>query len=309
MRSGFKTLACATGVLLLLATAGQAQQARRGRVHRMEINNGATQTVRYFSTRVSPGEGAALRDLERTENELLYVRGLQELKQQYVNDELVRENQRIFAQQQLTGALVTASSMGGYGTMGYLGTGYGFPYRDWGGSTYGYGLGGYGGYYGANPISMPGYAYGRGITAVAAGALAGSNYDVAVGDQGPIKDAMAQVIAQESTLKYAATVDRDYNRAVARASSSPTLRLALGLPRGGRANDYVLPTPAAASETPSASVQVKLKDGTTINGTKMEETKDWITIHTEAGRKVRVRPSEVTQIDEGKPKEGAVPAN
>jgi hypothetical protein len=54
--------------------------------------------------------------------------------------------------------------------------------------------------------------------------------------------------------------------------------------------------PVAGDATPSVSVT--LNTGERITGTKVEETKDWLVITTEDGRRVRVRPQEVRRIDE-----------
>jgi hypothetical protein len=294
-------LVCLTALVLglLVTVSAQAQALKRG-VHRMEINNGTMQTVRYFPVRLSPGEGAALRDLERSENELTFVRSIQDLKRQYIADENVRENQRALAQQLAYGNFVASTSIGGYGTLGNVSTGgFGNPllFTGYGGYRDVYGLGGY---YGLGSIGYGyGYGYGPGITGGVGGARMASALDLNLTDERSVKDALVSVLPQQATPQYAASIDRNYDRAVARASSSPSLRLALGLPDGRRGSDFVLPTPASA-EVPSSAVMITLKDGTTISGDKMTEDKDWITIHTKAGRKIRVRPAEVTKIDEGK---------
>ena len=305
-----RPLVCLTAVLLgvLVTVSAWAQALKRG-VHRMEINNGTMQTVRYFPVRLSPGEGAALRDLERSENELTFVRSMQELKRQYIADENVRENQRALAQQQAYGNFVASTSFGGYGTLGNVSTGgFGNPllFTGFGGFRDVYGLGGY---YGLGNIGYGyGSGYGPGITGVVGnGGSFASALNSTLTDERSVKDALVSVLPQQATPQYAAAIDRNNDRAVARASSSPSLRLALGLPDGRRGSDFVLPTPAAASEAPAGKYTITTKDGTTYSGDKMTEDKDWVTIFTKDGRKVRVRPAEVTKIDEGKPG-GIVPA-
>jgi hypothetical protein len=295
---------CLTAVLLGSLAAAPAQaQSKRG-VHQMVINNGAQQTVRYFPNRLSTGEGAALRDLERTQNELAFVRSLQELKREYIRNERIRENQRALAQQAAYGDFISASSYGGYGILGNIAYGYGYPVFDigYGGFRDVYGLGGY---YGLGNYA---YGYGPGVGGYGLGGVGGNLAagDYNMTDERTIKNAVAAALPQQTTAQYAASIERDYDRAVARASSSPTLRVALGLPEGRRREDYLLPTPAAA-ETPSSKYVITTKDGATYAGNKMEEGKDWITIYTTEGRKVRLRPSEVTKIDEGKPT-GVAPA-
>src|SRR5436309_545657 len=63
-----------------------AERPRTG-VFRMEIQSGPNRTVHYFSESGSPGELSALRDLERSENELSYVDNLQALRRQYITNE------------------------------------------------------------------------------------------------------------------------------------------------------------------------------------------------------------------------------
>src|SRR5262249_55295201 len=92
---------CALGALATTASAQEApkkdkrvrpaQAASPSDVHRMEIYNGADRVVRYYGQNVSPGEESAIRDLERAENEVIYARGLQALKQEYIANERLME--------------------------------------------------------------------------------------------------------------------------------------------------------------------------------------------------------------------------
>jgi hypothetical protein len=286
MRSLWSELLLAAGALtvLLPATAG-AQPPRRIKpsVHQMEIYNGTHHRVRYFGINVSPGESASLRDLERAENEAIYVTNLQALKQQYAADEREMEARRLMVQKKLYGTSITSTFYGGvggayptWGTSGYpLNTLFPYPYRgDFGYPAFGYGAGlaGYGG--GGSTTVTRSLAFGQ-------------------GDEGRIKDAMAQVLANQATPDYAASVDRALDRAVVRAASSPAIRLALGLPDRSR-------NPLAFAAAESAPVTITLKSGETLTGTKMESTKEWMILTTADGRKVYVRPSEVTRFEEGK---------
>jgi len=72
-------------------------------VHRMVIINGKDRIVHYFSKSGSAAEQAALRNLERAENEASYADALQELKRQYVATESAMEARRRQVQMQLYG--------------------------------------------------------------------------------------------------------------------------------------------------------------------------------------------------------------
>jgi hypothetical protein len=299
MRSVYRNLGRGAAVLmgLAVATAAHGQPTRPG-VHRMEINNGAQQTVRYFPNRLSPGEGVALRDLERSENELSFVRKLQDLKREYVADEARLQVGRNLAAQRAYDVFATTPTSygafggpGGYGVLAAINTGFPFAFE------LGSGLGfGYGGYYGLG-YGLGGYygvGAGRGFTGLvgdAASLAFGPGWGV---DPGPIKDNMAVVIAKQATPEYAASIERNYDTALVRASHSPSLRVALDLPKP-RADGV----PVGFEDEPSAPVVLTLKDGRRLAGQKVEETKDWVILTTKT-RKIRIRPSEVTSIDEGK---------
>jgi len=85
-------------------------------VHRMVIINGKDRIVHYFSKSGSPAEQAALRNLERFENEMAIVDSLQDLKRQYVATESAMEARRRQVQMQLFGRSFetnNSASMGG----------------------------------------------------------------------------------------------------------------------------------------------------------------------------------------------------
>jgi hypothetical protein len=304
MRSTLRSLGYGLGLLLLFALAAQAQpqvndknekkekdkvkpaarvEESDGRgVRRMEILDGRRVTVRYFPGTASAGEASTLRELERTENELAYARALLDLKREYLSDEETFEARRNLVNQRLYGLAITSSFAGFAGGLGSgfgPGTGfgnafgYGYPLGLYGLGLYG-GYGGWGGWGGSL----------GGSTTVSRSLAYGAGYE------GPIKTDMAAVLTAQATPEYAVAVEKGYDRALAQAGSSPSIRVALGLPARG----YVRP-----AEAPLASgVTVVLKDGERITGTRLEETKDWTIIHTEGG-KVRVRPAEVMRVYEG----------
>jgi hypothetical protein len=303
MRTVLSNVGCGAGVLLGLALASGAHaqadkavkpavgETGRNGIHRMEVFNGGRLTVRYFAGRVSPGESAALRDLERAENEANYVRDLQDLKSQYAYDESLLEPFRNLVNHQLYGFSEVSGGYGGwgyggglrYGGLAYGGLGYGWPYGALGygwpvratlGSGYGLGAG-YGGFGGGTLVYSKSLANGMGY-------------------EGIIKSALAGTLGQQATPEYAASVERDLDRAIARAGSSPAIRNVLGLP-DPKDGGYILP----AAPGMSAPVVLVLKDGERLAGEKVEESKEWITLTTRDGKQ-RIRPSEVVRIIETK---------
>jgi hypothetical protein len=246
----------------------------------MEVNNGATQSVRYFTQGLSPGESTTVREMEQLENELLYARSLQALKQQYIADERYLEVHRREVQRALYGLTINRGlSIGGFGGFGPTNLAY---VPDVGG-PYGYGyFGGYGG------------AFLGGATSSVTETLA-----TGVGDEGAIKDALARVIAQQATPQYMAALDREFDRVAMRASASPTLRVALGLPSVGdrmreRRRELDIGRPVNWEK---AAIILTLQDGTEVFGSKMRETKDWIILTKLDGGEMRLRPAKVEQID------------
>jgi hypothetical protein len=270
-------------VASLLASTVQAQRlprprqtgrAPRGEVHRLEVNNGATQTVRYYGQGLSPGERTTLRELEQIENEMNYARNLQALKLDYIVDERFLQSYRTDVQRALYGVDVTRN-------------------------VYAAGIfGGLPGYSGVPAYT--GFGYGRfgDAALVGGGTTVESSLAFGVGDEGAIKTALARTIAQQATPEYMASLDRAYERVALRASGSPTLRVALDLPsvdvvRAERSRNVGV----EADMTPTGPVVLTLKSGEKIVGKKMSETKDWYIVEKVGGGTTRVRPSEVTRMD------------
>jgi hypothetical protein len=279
--------AAAVALGLLTTTAGRAQEklpqpvkpaAREtvapGGVHRMVIRNGATQTVHYVAGRdVSPGDAATLRDLEGAENEAMYAMDLQRLKAQYVASERLLEPERRFIQMALYGQNINVATTDGY--VGFFGGGYG-------GAGFRF-AGGYPNYaYGAYPYGGLG-----GGVAFSGGRSVDVNRSLAngMGDEGVLKNTLSQVIAAEATPHAMATAMRNYNAALARAGESNTLRTALGLPAGKAGAPG---TARYAADETTAPVDLTLKNGQTIEGSKIVDEKgDYYVIETPT-RKVRV---------------------
>jgi hypothetical protein len=282
---------------LLLAASLHAQSTDRaatGKVNRMEIRNGLNTTVRYHGQNLSPGEDSTLREMERVENESIYVQNLQELKKQYVVGERIEEVNRRYIQHQLYGQEYYQS----YGPWGFVGTLHPpFPFGTsvgvfpWGAYT-AYGnfplYAGFGGYFGNTASTTRTLAIG-------------------VGDEGRIKAATAPVIAAQATPEYATAVNQAYEQVMLRASDSPVLVKAMRLP-----TPQVLAQTRArtVSFTKGPWVRLTLKTGTTIEGYSFEENKDWYIVYLDKDKnaQTRVRQGEVVRVDSGHSRGGIVPA-
>lgn len=280
---GASVLCCA-----LLATPVFAQGVKpavavkggpRPGVRQMEIYNGATRTVKYFGDNLSPSESSVVREMERLENESGYVGDLQALKRQYVASERLLELNRRVVQLSLYGREITRSAssadsfsspgygrgLGGYASYGYLASGYyGYPYAFGGLSSY------------SSNVS--------------------ERYSLAdgVGPQGPVADAMAQVLAQQATPEYAANVERNLDRVAMQASASPRLRAALRLPSVEEMRKERGVMLAGSDEAP---VTLTLKSGEKVHGTALEDQKEWYVVDKVGGGKAKVKASEVMRID------------
>lgn len=293
-------------VVLASATAhAQTPRTPRGKVHRMEIYNGISQNVRLFGTALTPPEASTLRDLERLENETNYARNLVALKDQYVAGERVLDTHRRMVQLDLYGVNVSRSDylatgygpVGGYGYFGnyanqpatstnlaaaYALAGYAYPGLGYG--NYGYGN------------------YGYGASRPQAGMTDRTTFSLASGTgyEGPIKDSVSRTLAVQATPEYVASLEREHDRASLRATSSPTLRAALGMPEPSetrREHDRIR-TVAGEVDRPIAAVTLTLKGGEKIYGKKMTENGDWVIVEKVNGGRVRVRMSEVTRIED-----------
>jgi hypothetical protein len=156
----------------------------------------------------------------------------------------------------------------------------------------------YGGFWGYGVVGGPG-GFGGAHGGASESMTETRSLASGVGDEGRIKQAMAQILAKQATPEYAASLDRSYDQVALRASASPTLRVALRLPTTQdslRERDRIR---AASGEiTTQARVTLTLKDGEKIRGNKMREDKDWIIVEGVSGGTVKVRQSEVIRIDQ-----------
>jgi len=266
---------------LLLAASLHAQSTARstGKVNRMEINNGLTQTIRYHGQNLSPGEDATLREMERAENEMLYVQNLQELKKQYVTGERVEEVNRRYVQHLLYGQEYFQS----YGPWGFVGNLYpGFGGYAWGGFPWG-AYTAYANYPYMGGAGFAGYFGGSG------GAGTARTLAIGVGDEGRMKTATAPVIASQATPEYATAALQAYDQVSARMADSSVLVRAL-------------PNPIVPVSYKNTTVRLILKDGDKVEGYALDEVKDWYIVKSVTGNRsnvTRVRQSEVVRIETG----------
>jgi hypothetical protein len=246
---------------LIAAPAAWGQEVKpassgNGGAHRMEIVEGASRTVHYFTKSDSPGERQAYRDLARAENEMAYADNLLALRRQYLFGERALEGSRQYLQPLLYGRTVDQAYNAGLGgTYSYGPGGY------WGGG--GGGWGGWGG------------GWGGGAPGGATNSLA-----IGIGPEGVIKEELAKTFARQATPEYLAAIDRQYNQSVAALKPDKE-----GKPR------FVGPEDVQ----PPRMVTATLKGGDKIEGKLLREDADWLVIQTKAGEE-RVRMSEVTRV-------------
>jgi hypothetical protein len=243
-------------------------------VRRMEIWNGGARSTYYFSQNVSPGEEAALRDLERAENGVVFASQLDALRRLYLRNEYQLELRRGVVNPLLYGyssnyaaGLINGVVTGGYG--GFAGFPYGYPY----------GIGGFGNI--AAGFAYPGVGAGLGDVT--------NSLAYGVGPEGTIKTELARSLTDPAVSDIASRAARAYDAAVARVNSSD--RLVAGLRKHN-----VVPV---AEQKVSAPVSVTTKDGKTVDGTLVSDDPDWITIETDK-EQVSLRKSDVTRISRPK---------
>jgi hypothetical protein len=238
---------------------------------------------------VSPGDSMTLKDLERAENEMSLAQNLEALKREYVHSERILEKDRRYVQQMLYGRSVSSSAMGPFAFStsfgARVGNGYpfGFPYN-----YGGYGFGGLGAMIGGGGVSET------------------QNLAFGTGYEGPIKEAVAQVIGRQAAPEATAAAYRNYGAAVARAANTPVLRdsLALGRPTKGRPETvgeaaFGQTIPGGPTFRTGSPVTLTLRGGSTVEGTVAGEDPEWVTVDT-GNSIVNVRKSEVVKGEQKK---------
>jgi hypothetical protein len=105
-----------------------------------------------------------------------------------------------------------------------------------------------------------------------------------------MKNAIVQVITQQSSPDYAAAVVRDYEAAVSRAAASPILSRDLGLPKSA------VQTPQKELSFTKGSKAVIWVGVEKYEGTIKDDRPGWVVLHTDTGE-VTVRKSEITRSE------------
>ncbi len=273
--SSLRTVAAAIA-LAALAGVAHAQPAKPAadnepRVHRMEIWNGPVRNVHYFSQGYSPGEEAALRDLARAEDAVAVEDQVQSLRRLYL------KNERLFEQRrgQVNPLLYGYSSEYAAGLFpGVVSRDFGYG----GFAGYPYGVGGYGNI--AASFSYPGASASLGT--------ATNSLSIGVGNEGVLKDVLAQGLGTATTPEAAARTARAYDTALTRVAESDRLRAGLGWGKGPIAT-------VGHERTVGGPVTVTTKDGKTFEGTLTQADEDWITVDTRT-EEVTLRKNDVTRI-------------
>lgn len=286
-----------------------SQSDRQGAIHRIELYSGTRRSVLYMpSGDVSISDRATARELQHAENEESYLYDLEQVKQQYVSDERLAEQQRHAVQQELYGKSITTegdstrtgtqnynNGYGGYGMYGGYGLNGGFGMYGGGYGLYGGGYGGYG--YGGR-MGGRSSAMGHSETSVTRSLKDG------VGDEGRMKAALAPVLASQASPEYAEHVLRTYEKTAARAAASPVLAKTLSLRKA----------PAvAANYEPSFTKDSKVAvwvGNDKYDGVVKSDRSGWVVLETDDGevslRKSTIERSLVHNKPKGTPTRTAV---
>lgn len=272
------------GVLALTAAHGRqcaAAEPPPGSVHRMVIQEGANRSVHYIASgNLSLSDRQAALDLERAENELTYLKNLQQLKQQYVKSELSLEPWRRYVQGQLYGRQVHSAS--------YRSTYANYLPNEIYGVAGGWGYGGsYSPYFNGYGFGYPGRAYASRM---------GSSYSetrslqFGMGNEGSLKNALVGTIARQALPDYTTAAVRDYQSALSRAAASPVLSRDLGLSKSDASAPSAEPTFTKGAK---ATIWVGNEK---YAGTVKDDLPGWVVLQTDKAE-VTVRKSEITRAE------------
>ncbi len=273
------------GVLALTLAHGRQAAAADpppGSVHRMVIQEGPNRSVHYIASgNLSTSDRLAAYDLERTENELTYLRNLQQLKHLYVRNELSLVPWRHYMQRQLYGRRVTSG--------GYNATGVNYSSNDI------YGVPGAFGYYGSYFPHGYGYAFGY-PGSLAYATRSAQTYgetrslQFGMGNEGVLKNAIVGVIGRQALPEYTTAAMRDYETAVSRAANSPVLSRDLGLTKSDASTPSGEP---AFTKGAKATIWVGNEK---YAGTVKNDRPGWLVLQTDKAE-VTVRKSEITRAE------------
>jgi hypothetical protein len=259
-------------------------------VHRMEILNGMSGiSVSYFGKDLAPSEMAALRDLERAENDANAAGTMAALRNLYVRDEIRMEHQRHRVQMAMYGT-ATKSTFGSYLGGGAAPGGYAmgsFPIPN----NYAlvqnpmYGTAGiYPGQLAYSPlypnVYTPGFWGDTGLTNTV---TRSDGLQHGMGDEGAMKTEIARAMATQYTPESAAATARGVDFAIGRVASLPNLRKGLGMKEPGN-----------VAEAGFGTITLTLKDGKELKGELIREDPDWLYVQTD-NEDVSVRKTDVTK--------------
>jgi hypothetical protein len=272
------------GVIALTASNGRqcaAADPPPASVHRMVIQEGVNRSVHYIASgKLSISDRLAAFDLERTENELTYLRNLQQLKHQYVKSELSLEPWRRYIQGQLYGRQVHSGSYAST-YANYLPNPFsGIP------GTYGYG-GFYSPYFYGYGFGYPGSAY---ASRMASSYSETRSLQFGMGNEGSLKNAIVGVIGRQASPDYTVAAMRDYQSAVSRAAASPVLSRDLGLTKSDASAPSAEP---AFTKGAKATIWVGNEK---YAGTIKDDLPSWVVLQTDKAE-VTVRKSEITRAE------------
>ncbi len=282
------TLSRRLGVLfgVFALTLAQGRQAAAANpppssVHRMVIQEGPNRSVHYIASgNLSTSDLLAAYDLERAENELTYLRNLQQLKHLYVRNELSLEPWRHYLQRQLYGRRV---SSGGYNA----------TYANYMPNEI-YGVAGAWGYYGSH--SPYGYGFGYGYPGLAYASRMAQSYSetqslqFGMGNEGVLKNAIVGVIGRQAMPDYAVAAMRDYETAASRAANSPVLSRDLGLSKSNA------PSPSGEPAFTKGAKATIWVGNEKYAGTIKDDRPSWIVLQTDKAE-VTVRKSEISRAE------------
>ena len=253
-----------------------------GSVHRMVIQEGSHRSVHYIASgNLSTGDRQAASDLERTENELTYLRDLQQLKHLYIRNELSLEPWRHYMQRQLYGRQVYSG--------GTNSTYANYMPNDIYGVAGAWGLGGV--------YSPFGLGYGRGYSGgLAYASRSAQSYgetrslQFGMGNEGVLKNAIVGVIGRQSSPEYNAAAMRDYESAVSRAANSPALSRDLGLSKSNA------PAPSGEPAFTKGAKATIWVGNEKYTGTIKDDRPGWVVVQTDKAE-VTVRKSEISRAE------------
>ncbi len=252
-------------------------------VHRMEIMNGTTGiSVRYFGKGLAPTEMAALRDLERAENEAAFGETLASLRNQYLRNEMEMETVRhLFAMANY--GVTTSRTFGGS-----VGGGCGYGYMNGLSNNYAlvnnplYGAGGlFPGQVANSPVYpsvyTPGYwgdNFGGTVTTM-------TGLQFGMGDEGVVKNDIVKAMAAHNTPESIAATYHSLDNAASRVAALPRVREGLGQT-----------DPSNIGLAGYGPITLTLKDKTEVKGNLVREDADWLYLTTDT-EDVTVRKADV----------------